>query len=156
MFPGAISLAIILASCFPLLFNAILPGSASGGTPPSGGALTQGLVLLAYLWLSLSMLVAWAGKLLEGRARLRWLAPVFIYAAGYGALLCAITLSAYIKEARRRHALGEDREDRQGGGGWSFEEALLRDRRNERRLLVREVLVTLLIAGLLVARALLL
>ncbi len=40
--------------------------------------------------------------------------------------------------------------------GWDFEEALLRDRRNERKLLVREVLVILLIAALLVARALLL
>jgi hypothetical protein len=100
MFPGVISLAIILATCFLPLLHLILPATAGSGAPPQADTLTQYLILLVYLWLSLSMLVAWAGKLVEGHARLRRLAPLFIYLAGYGALLCAITLSAYVKEAQ--------------------------------------------------------
>lgn len=46
------------------------------------------------------MLVAWIAKLLESRRCLRWLSPPLLYLAGYGPLLCAVTLASYVYEAR--------------------------------------------------------
>jgi len=100
LFPGVVSLTIILATCLPPLFDRWVPDAlrAAGLTP--GRAVAHAAILFAYAWLSCSMLVAWAAKLLESRGRWRLLSPLFVYVAGYGPLLCAITFAAYIYEAR--------------------------------------------------------
>jgi len=55
----------------------------------------------------------------------RYLSTALIYLAGYGSLLCAITLAAYVKEIRGgRGSLGQDDEDGKGGhAGMSGEPA---------------------------------
>ena len=51
------------------------------------------------------------------RAPLGWLGGVLMFVVGYGPLLCAITFAAYVAEARGAAGdVGQDREDRQGGG----------------------------------------
>ena len=100
LFPGAISLSIIIAACFPrllrMIFYDLLPVMGIVLTP----AERQTLVLFAYAWLAGSMLVAYVGKAIEPRRYGRVPAAVFIYIAGYGPLLCACTFASYIKELR--------------------------------------------------------
>jgi cellulose synthase/poly-beta-1,6-N-acetylglucosamine synthase-like glycosyltransferase len=100
LFPGAVSLAIIIASCFPgllrMIFYDVLPRAGLVVTTAD----RRGLVLFAYAWLALSMVVAYLGKVIEQRRLGRLLAPAFIYIAGYGPLLCACTFASYVKEMR--------------------------------------------------------
>jgi cellulose synthase/poly-beta-1,6-N-acetylglucosamine synthase-like glycosyltransferase len=100
LFPGVISLSIIIAACFPRLLRMVVYDVL----PLMGIAMTsaerQALVLFAYAWLAGSMLVAYLGKAVEPRRYGRVPAAVFIYIAGYGPLLCACTFASYIKELR--------------------------------------------------------
>ncbi len=100
MFPGAIALLIILYTCFPPLFTTYVRGGMTWlGISPSH-LFVSVTILFVYFWLAGSMLAAWGAKLLEGHGRLRLLSAPLIYLAGYGPLLCAITFSAYVAEAR--------------------------------------------------------
>jgi len=104
MFPGLVSLVIILATCYPPLFETHAVNLADSiGIPITSGA-ERSLVLFAYVWLTLSMVVAWLAKVFETRAGLRFLSPVLIYVAGYGPLLSAITFTAYVKEIQGAEA----------------------------------------------------
>ncbi len=100
LFPGVISVCIIIAACFPRLLRMILYDVL----PLTGITLTfaerRALVLFAYAWLAGSMLVAYLGKVVEPRRFGRPLSAAFIYIAGYGPLLCACTFASYIKELR--------------------------------------------------------
>ncbi|MGI8449575.1 MAG: glycosyltransferase [Streptosporangiaceae bacterium] len=100
LFPGAVSLSIIIAACFPRLLRMIFYDML----PLMGIVLTsterRALVLFAYAWLAGSMLVAYLGKAIEPRRYGRVPSAVFIYIAGYGPLLCACTFASYIKELR--------------------------------------------------------
>jgi cellulose synthase/poly-beta-1,6-N-acetylglucosamine synthase-like glycosyltransferase len=100
LFPGAVSLSIIIAACFPRLLRMIFYGLL----PMMGVVLTPAerrtLVLFAYAWLAGSMLVAYLGKVIDSRRYGRLPAAVFVYIAGYGPLLCACTFASYIKELR--------------------------------------------------------
>ncbi len=100
LFPGVISLSIIIAACFPrllrMIFYELLPVMGIVLTP----AERRALVLFAYAWLAGSMLVAYLGKAIEPHRYGRVPAAVFVYVAGYGPLLCACTFASYIKELR--------------------------------------------------------
>jgi cellulose synthase/poly-beta-1,6-N-acetylglucosamine synthase-like glycosyltransferase len=100
LFPGLISVSIIIAACFPRLLQMIFHDVL----PLMGITLTfaerRALVLFAYAWLAGSMLVAYLGKAVETRRFGRVLSPAFIYIAGYGPLLCACTFVSYICELR--------------------------------------------------------
>ena len=100
LFPGAVSLSIIIAACFPrllrMIFYDVLPLMGIAVT----SAERRALVLFAYAWLAGSMLVAYLGKAIEPRRYGRVPSAVFIYIAGYGPLLCACTFASYIKELR--------------------------------------------------------
>jgi len=97
-FPGAVSLLIILATCYPPLFETYAPSLADTAGVPFNTTATHVFVLFAYVWLTLSMVVAWLAKVFEAKAGLRFLSPALIYIAGYGPLLSAITFDAYVKE----------------------------------------------------------
>lgn len=103
-FPGGVSLLIILATTYPPLFETYIPDLADAAGIPLGESATHAVVLFCYLWLTLSMVVAWLAKVFETRAGLRLLSPFFIYLAGYGPLLSAITFAAYVKEIQGAEA----------------------------------------------------
>lgn len=98
MFPGLVALLIIVATCFPPVFEDYAPDAAKwlGFTITPG--IEHGVILFAYAWLTLSMVVAWLAKVFESRVVLRLFSPLLLYLAGYGPLLSAITFTAYIKE----------------------------------------------------------
>ncbi|MEM7091793.1 MAG: glycosyltransferase [Actinomycetota bacterium] len=100
MFPGVVSVLIILYSCFPRLFRWMLFEAMALVDIPTTVPVLRSIMLFAYVWLAGTMLVAWGSRNLEKRARLRWLSPLLVYAGGYGPLLCAITFASYVKEAR--------------------------------------------------------
>lgn len=95
LFPGLISLTVIVYSIFPWLFE---PMKAWINWPEQHTAQAV-LTLFLYSWLALSMAVAYAAKAVEIKGYPR-LAAVFLYLAGYGSFLCAVTFGAYVKELR--------------------------------------------------------
>jgi len=100
MFPGAVSLLIILYACLPR------PGRWLIHHAPTWVGIhltfleTRSLILFAYLWLAASMAVAFLAKATEGRRVGKYLSPALVYLVGYGPLLCAVTFSSYVKELR--------------------------------------------------------
>lgn len=100
LFQGIVSLMIIIGVCVPALYKHWVPELASSLGAPIGPTARSAVTLFVYMWLSGSMVVAWAGKLLESHGRWRLLSPVCVYLAGYGALLCAVTFASYVYEAR--------------------------------------------------------
>ncbi len=98
-FPGFVSLLIIIATCFPPVYEDYVPDLASKVGITLDETAARVTLLFAYAWLTLSMVVAWLAKAVEN-TRLRFLTPFFVFAAGFGSLLSAITLASWIKEAR--------------------------------------------------------
>jgi cellulose synthase/poly-beta-1,6-N-acetylglucosamine synthase-like glycosyltransferase len=100
MFPGAISVIIMLAAIWPpalrfVIYHALALIGLT--TLRHHGAVLE---LFTYAWLSGAMLVAYLGKVAETRRFGRFLGPLLIYIGGYGALLCAVTFASYLLEAR--------------------------------------------------------
>ena len=99
LFPGVVSLLVILYTCVPRLFvwGVQAWGDLTGLTWTD--RTTHVAMLVAYSWLALCMPVAWLGKKCEEWG-LRPLSPVFVYLGGYGPLLCAVTFTSYVYEMR--------------------------------------------------------
>lgn len=95
LFPGLISLAVIVNSLFPPLFEPLAQLVGWDSHPQ----LRTGITLFLYSWLSLSMAFAYAAKEIEARGHLKT-AAIVLYLAGYGPFLCAVTFGAYVKEIR--------------------------------------------------------
>lgn len=104
LFPGVVSLLVMLYSVYPALFDVhVVHWLAQAGlvvTPRSREIIT----LLMYSWLFLCIPFAYAAKYLSDNPRLRWLAPLTIYFVGYGPFLCAVTFASYVKELRNEGA----------------------------------------------------
>jgi cellulose synthase/poly-beta-1,6-N-acetylglucosamine synthase-like glycosyltransferase len=100
LFPGAVSLVIIVYTCFPKGFTWLVRHGAAA----LGFRVTvfdvHAMILFAFAWLAACMLVALCGKLVEDSRPGKVLSPLFVYVGGYGPLLCAITFSSYVKELR--------------------------------------------------------
>ncbi len=94
LFPGLISLSIILYTLCPPLLE-LVPEFL---IPETGSTAHTVLVLFLYAWLSLGMLVAYLSKEVERRGKFPWLAKPLLLIGGYGAFLCAVTFGAYVKE----------------------------------------------------------
>ncbi len=110
LFPGLVSLVIMLFTVVPILFTGyIASGLASVHLLPTGAA-ADALVLFCYVWLSACMGVAWLAKIVEDDGRRPRLAAVLVYVGGYGPLLCAMTFAAYIKEMRHADLVWEKTE----------------------------------------------
>ncbi len=100
MFPGLVSLLIMLAAIWPpplryLIYHA-LALLGLGLLRQHGDAVE----LFSYLWLTASMLVAYLAKVAEPRRLGRFVSPLLVYLGGYGSLLCAVTFASYVLEAR--------------------------------------------------------
>jgi cellulose synthase/poly-beta-1,6-N-acetylglucosamine synthase-like glycosyltransferase len=101
LFPGFISIVIMVTAFFPGLFEHRLPAVLGLPVNPTGIAIWT---LFVYAWISLSMLGAWLAKAIELTRIGRFLTPLLIYLVGYGPLLCAVTVDSYIKEFRHAEA----------------------------------------------------
>ena len=100
MFPGIISLVIIVYTCFPVIFEVYIANALEYlGLYPSQTTMA-GIILFLYSWLALCMAFSYAAKALEKYERINWICPYLIYTGGYGALLCATCLASYIYEIR--------------------------------------------------------
>jgi cellulose synthase/poly-beta-1,6-N-acetylglucosamine synthase-like glycosyltransferase len=110
LFPGVINVFITLTAIFsdPILWLTHHAFSlAHASTTPLEA---RGLELFTYLWLAGCMVVAYLAKVTETRRLGRFISPVLLYIGGYGPLLCAITLAAYVKELRGAEAVWEKTE----------------------------------------------
>ncbi|HEX4219195.1 MAG TPA: glycosyltransferase family 2 protein [Acidimicrobiales bacterium] len=100
LFPGIISLGIIIYTVLPHVAIALI----NGVVHPLHWTLTPVAqhqeVLFAGIWSAACMVVAMAARGVERRLGLKRLALALVYLAGYGPLLCAIGFTAYIKELR--------------------------------------------------------
>jgi cellulose synthase/poly-beta-1,6-N-acetylglucosamine synthase-like glycosyltransferase len=100
MFPGAISLIIMLAAIAPVPLRFLAYHGLSHVGAYGSGGLAGGVELFTYLWLGGSMAVAYLAKVAESRFAGRFTSPLLIYLAGYGSLLCAVTFAAFVKQLR--------------------------------------------------------
>jgi len=100
LFPGVISLAIIIMSIIPsLLDNLILSGNSA--TEGELSLTSTIAVLFMYSWLAICMIPAWLSYKLDQLKKPRWITTSMIIIAGFGPLLCAITLQSYISELKK-------------------------------------------------------
>jgi cellulose synthase/poly-beta-1,6-N-acetylglucosamine synthase-like glycosyltransferase len=102
LFPGIVSCLIIVYTLYPPLFeDHVVAGITAAGVALPRAAV-RGLIFFLYSWLALCMPVAYLAKVVEKKPRIGWVAPGLIYLAGYGPLLCAITLASYVYELQGR------------------------------------------------------
>lgn len=97
LFPGIISLVVMIAAFFPGLVDGLLLDVLGVEMTP---ALRTSFDLASYAWISLCMLAAWGVRHID-RTRARWLTVPLLYLIGFGPVLCAVTFAAYVAEARR-------------------------------------------------------
>lgn len=105
MFPGIVSMVLVFYSVFPEVFRQ-LGVWANQQLQLSAGvsaAIGVSLAVFTYSWLTLSMLVAYLGKVVEKfRYGGKQLAAVLVTIGGYGSLLCTVTLAAVVAELSGR------------------------------------------------------
>ena len=97
LFPGLVNVLILATAVAPAVLSL-------------AGSWVRGILLFTYVWLAACMAVAYLGKLAEPRWAGRVTGPLFVYLAGDGPLLCAITVAAYLKELRHAEARWEKTE----------------------------------------------
>lgn len=107
LFPGLGSIVIMIAAWFPDLLEVRLPALFGLEMTPTGREIW---LLTIYSWSVLTMLLAWGLKLLERLPGGRYVAGVLLYVVGFGPVLCAITLDAYVKQARGAAAVWDKTE----------------------------------------------
>ena len=98
LFPGVISLLIILYTVHPGFFDVHIARLLAETGAPVGSRARAATTVFVYAWCFLSVPVAYLAKVVAERPRWRWLAPGILYVAGYGAFLAAVTASSYLKE----------------------------------------------------------
>ncbi len=100
LFPGAISLTLIIYSIFPPLFEVYAYKLLFSAGIKFTSLATGMLILFMYAWIGMCMAVAYLAKWIEKKKYFGFLAQPFVYIAGFGPLLCAIIVASYIMEAR--------------------------------------------------------
>src|SRR6266487_506941 len=99
LFPGIISLLIMAQVVITAPVQWLIVHALAAIGLPAGPLVLRGETLFSYLWLSGSMAVAYLAKRVERDSGPgRYLSMLLLYLAGYGSLLCAITLATYVKE----------------------------------------------------------
>ena len=98
LFPGVVSLGIIVYSIAPVTFGALIATLFERAGIVVTAEVSQAVQLFCYVWLACSMVVAYAAKWFAARLRSDLVPKVLVELAGYGALLCAVTLAAYVRE----------------------------------------------------------
>lgn len=95
IFPGLVSCFFLVVTAAPTVTLPWLDSLGLGLTRDS----PHPLMLFAYCWLALCMPLAWAAKCLAG-TRLRWLSAPLVHLVGYGSLLAACSLAAFVLQVR--------------------------------------------------------
>lgn len=109
MLPGLLSVLVMITAFFPGLLEDDVPGLFGLHLTDAGRlAWTIGI----YVWISLSMGVAWIAMRVERTRAGRFLTPVLMYLVGYGPLQCAVTVDAFVKEWRGADAKWDKTEKR--------------------------------------------
>lgn len=97
LFPGAISIVVMISAFFPGLFTERMP--AMLGLRMTEAGITVWHISI-YAWISLCMVAAWGAKRLDTAGAPQWVVAPYVYLVGYGPILCAIAFDAYVKEAQ--------------------------------------------------------
>ncbi|MDN3254835.1 glycosyltransferase family 2 protein [Streptomyces sp. MA25(2023)] len=95
IFPGLVSCFFLVVTAVPTVALPLLDRMGLGLTRDS----PHPLMLFAYCWLALCMPLAWAAKCLA-TTRLRWLSAPLVHLVGYGSLLAACSLAAFVLQVR--------------------------------------------------------
>ncbi|MEZ0448801.1 glycosyltransferase [Cellulomonas sp. ICMP 17802] len=107
VFPGLGALVVMSAAWFPNLWEVRIPHLLGLEMSDVG---REVWTLTLYSWSVLAMLLAWVVKQLERTRPVRWLALPLLYVVGFGPVLCAITLDAYVKQWRGAAAVWDKTE----------------------------------------------
>lgn len=110
VFPGLISLTIIVLSFLPGLLDQWVASANQSGTASILPLSVQIAVLFMYAWLALNMVAAYSVKRIEKLPWLRSLTMPLLLITGYGPLLCAITFAAYVSEWKNQEMKWEKTE----------------------------------------------
>jgi cellulose synthase/poly-beta-1,6-N-acetylglucosamine synthase-like glycosyltransferase len=100
LFPGLISLTIILWALLPPLADEVVAGVVIDLGYDPNGTIQDVALLFSYFWLTGSLALAAGLRWLEDRPVIRHLVPPLVYLIGYGPLLSAMTLAAYWRQVR--------------------------------------------------------
>jgi len=95
LFPGVLSLTIIIISIIPGMMDYVISWLDDLSTSWS---ISKAVILFMYSWLALCMLPAYWSYKLDKKKYPKWITSGLIILAGFGPLLCAITLQSYISE----------------------------------------------------------
>jgi cellulose synthase/poly-beta-1,6-N-acetylglucosamine synthase-like glycosyltransferase len=104
LFPGAVNVIILLAAILPGLMNWLARQMVAAAGFTMTPAWPRGIELFVYIWLAACMGVAYLGKVCESRPLGRVIGPALLYIGGYGPLLCAITVAAYLRDLQGAEA----------------------------------------------------
>jgi len=107
LFPGAGALLVMLSAAHPGLLTHTVPGWFGLELTSTG---LRVLTLALYSWSVIAMLLAFLVRSVETLPGGRWLSRVGLYVVGFGPVLCAITLDAYVKQWRGQAAVWDKTE----------------------------------------------
>lgn len=99
LFPGLLSLIVMVFSVLPGVLDGLLAHRLNE-VELHGFDWHDAVVLFMYAWVGLCMLPAWLIYRLEKAGGPPWLVQGLLIIVGYGPLLCAIALAAFVAELR--------------------------------------------------------
>lgn len=145
MFPGLISLCMIILSIAPNYFSSFIPTSTSYSSFTWGDA----LLLFMDAWVALCMFFSWVIYRLAIAGFPKKLILILLIIVGYGPLLCTITLLAFFAELRRSNLVWNKTEKKlkirenkiTSYHPLSFDQTLAKDIRAEHELIISEILI---------------
>jgi cellulose synthase/poly-beta-1,6-N-acetylglucosamine synthase-like glycosyltransferase len=109
LFPGLVSVLFIAAACLPGPFALASDGAEEVTGVHLSSSRVDRLMLATYVWVSACMVGGWLVKRIDELGAHR-LARILVYLVGFGPILCAVTFTAYVHEARHREQKWEKTE----------------------------------------------
>lgn len=153
MFPGAISLVILIVSVIPRIFEHTV-------STYLGHNWFDMFILFADMWVSLCILFAWLIYRLDRAGVSKKITNILLVLVGYGPILCAVGLAAFFAEVGKVKMHWDKTEkmgkfhfqlDHDDYPTYSFEETLVRDIAHENKLFWYELFALICTALLLLA-----
>lgn len=103
LFPGIVSLCLIILSVYPNLMDRLLDMLVSYNSNSYFGLDIKSFIIVffLYLWVSLCMIVSYSAYYSEKKGCPAFVSRTLLLIGGYGPFLCAVTFASYIKEIRK-------------------------------------------------------